>query len=105
MCKLLENWVPAASTLPRTLIFISQSEIGVVQPAQTQFHNTSWHFITFNCPITFKLVSANGEANQKDLNESLGNGLLFLLNLFGALKPWGQRWRIVCFTPHFQRPQ
>lgn len=34
MCKLLENWVPAASTLPCTLIFISQSEIGVVQPAR-----------------------------------------------------------------------
>ena len=41
MCKLLENRVPAASTLPCTLIFISQSEIGVVQAAQTQFHNTS----------------------------------------------------------------
>lgn len=40
MCKLLENWVPAASTLPCTLILFPQSEKGVVQPAQTQFHNT-----------------------------------------------------------------
>lgn len=103
--KLLEKWTPAASTLLCTLIFILQSEIGVVQPARAQFHNTSQLFITFNCPITFKLVSANGEVNQKDLNESLGNGLLFLMNLFGALKPRGQRWGIVCFTPYFQRPQ
>lgn len=41
MWKLLENWVPAASTLPCALIFISQSDIGVAHPAQAQFHNTS----------------------------------------------------------------
>lgn len=34
-------------------------------------------------------MSANGEVNQKDLDESIGNGLLFLLNLCGTLKPLG----------------
>lgn len=40
--------------------------------------------------------------NQKDLNESFGCELLFLLNVFGTLEPRRQQLRIVCFMPHFQ---
>lgn len=45
--KLLENRapaVPAASTLPGTLIFNKQSQGAATQPAQTRFHNTLQHF-------------------------------------------------------------
>lgn len=41
--------------------------------------------------------------NQKDLNDLLGSGLLFLLNVLAAEKPRRQRLRMRCFPPHFQK--
>lgn len=41
MCRLLENWLPAASAYLRTLTFIPELQIGVVQPVKLQFHTTA----------------------------------------------------------------